>query len=192
MVHESKHENASERLFSELHSEREPLWLGDRRTLWTKRLEFIRAHTVVSLTGTDPVSLATATRFLDLAREAMVTSSVSKDVTLGFVFSRPGSPAEHFYLEHEEGHPDKIRPQLTRMGAQIHIASVRCNRDHYLGNKVTMFFLEDDWVRLEFYGGIRIRTYLPFRLRVMTTSRMFMCDGLAGVRQCLGSFDIDP
>lgn len=69
---------------------------------------------------------------------------------------------------------------LTEMGADIHMISVSKGRKYYGENKITMYFLVDDWVQVTFNGSV---SFGPDLARF--TTKWFKCDGITGVKQCL-------
>ena len=218
MKHIKTYEAAGERLFRALEGEGVSGYVGHKCRLWINKLTLksLLAHRVEGLSGTDPVSLKQAMRFLDLAYDALGTKPEESGVTVGFIFSRPGRPAEQFYQigssstgkkltsavgrngylmdsgEMREELPqsiDRIARLIREMGADIHMVSVSKERRHYNPNKISMYFLVDDWVQLKFEGSVIVETPVTAGLAV-TTTKKYRCDELEGVRQCLDSLKI--
>jgi len=209
-----KYEAAGERLFRELGGRTDDRAisgkLGDRHRLRIDKptlkseLNVIR---VEGLRGTDPVSLRQAMRFLDLACDAIGVKPGETGVTVAFVFSLPGRPGELFHLEGVKvGVPwgstefENLERALSEMDADIHMVSVaKGRRNHTPLTTIGMYFLVDDWVQLRFSGLVKVGRDLPtsfftvgaehpthHQLRLL----YYRCDGLEGVRQCLGSLEI--
>ena len=198
MKHIKTYEAAGERLFRALEGEGVSGYVGHKCRLWINKLTLksLLAHRVEGLSGTDPVSLKQAMRFLDLAYDALGTKPEESGVTVEFIFSRPGRPAEQFYQiggapneDSKSQSIDKITRLISEMGADIHLVSVSKHRRHYNPNKISMYFLVDDWVQLFFKGSVIVETPVTAGL-AMTTTKKYRCDWLEGVRQCLGSLNI--
>ena len=219
MKHIKTYEAAGERLFRELEGEGVSGHAGEKCRLWINKLKLksLRVFRVGGLDGTDPVSLGQAMRFVDLAYDAMGIKPGETGVTVGITFSRPGRPAERFYQigtsstgkkspaggsvylmdsgEVRESLPhsiDKITRLISEMGAEIHAVSVSKFRKNYNTNRISICFLEDDWVQLWFSGSVgRPGGDRDFaRDLAMTTNKKYRCDGLEGVRQCLDHLGI--
>jgi hypothetical protein len=210
MKHLKAYESATENLFWEIPST--PLVQGyyeDRCRVWVNKLKlrFINAFRVDKLRGTDFLTLTHATKFIDLACEALGAESIDDKVTVGYIFSRPENPTEKFYeigssevgtmifshsgsntYLYDSGVMRDRKPittrafmgLLTEMGADIHMISVSKGRKYYGENKITMYFLVDDWVQLTFNGSV---SFGPDLARF--TTKWFKCDGITGVKQCL-------
>ena len=178
-------EAAGERLFRELEERRNLMYVGDKCRLWPNKLllGYIVVQKAKLLIGTDPVSYRQAMMFVDLACGALEVKSGDASVPVGFVFSLPGRPDEHFYHDSETARKDKLAEHLIEMDADIHMLFVCKDRKDYDGNQISMYFLIDDWVQLEFAGSL---TSGPG----MNISKHFRCDGQAGVEQCLKSIPI--
>jgi hypothetical protein len=208
MRHLMKYEAAGERLFGALEGGGVSGELGDRHRLRINKLTLkssLRVFRVEGLRGTDPVSLGQAMRFLDLACDAIGVKPGETGVTVGFIFSRPGRPGELFYLEGVKVGAlwgstefENLERALSEMDADIHMVSVK--RSNYTPlTTISMYFLVDDWVQLRFRGVVKVGRDLTtsffavgaehpthHQLRLL----YYRCDGLEGVRQCLGSLEM--
>ena len=212
MKHLATFESVGERLFKELDDKQFSLVVGDPYRLWVYKPwpKSLIVHRAKGLIGTDPVPLKQAIKYLDLACDAVGSKPVDAGVIVSFVFSLPRRPGEHFIIEGlgdwrlEFFPPDydaleflKLKRTLSEMNADIVMVSIKKKRkkvlfdsnrgvNHIRPTKISMYFLEDNWVQLEFDGSVRVGN------RSMLITKTYRCDELVGVGQCLDSLNIDP
>jgi hypothetical protein len=176
---------------------------GAHQHLWPGRVWTVDGNDLVlteSHTGnTDPVPGRHAARFLALAAGAIGLDSPEQASTVMAVVSAPeldGGDVSFQLLGdkrlHRVGRSNTVQNvirAISRPDASTHLFSLTSPTEVGPGpyplaiggeNMVCLLFIEDDWVLMQ--------ARVPRREgpeRVVLDTRLYVCDGLAGVEQCL-------